>query len=811
MRTQIISEIMTQSHKIQLIKMEEEYNISLQLLHNRVWINNFNWNISSFVKQFGKTKLKIIENNSSLEKIDIIISSLTDNRYIIELSVEKFLKETLWFYFKITLITKKEIMIDKFAPEVTLMTSTSSRQDKNHIFVNQPTRHTPHTDEWKSNDMPACYLWNTNSSLSTYFFVDFSEMQWMNPETIERFSIYECAFRPEGVFGLLNRVQLPKQVKIPPQNRLNYNFLISQEYHENISNQWEAVRNLVTRSFELLPSFIPFPQNLPQKDLTWTYFSQQCINDLLKEKYCWVDPQAPKYFAYVQDESEKQRRKGIKKSQFAAETMTMLDILPPWILFLKLHSNKQQENHIRRTISAVKDFIDEKENYLYNGLIIDQENMQIKIIKPSRISIGDSWYFFEPILRFAWLIRLQSLILGEKNTYIETFRNMANKSIEFVEKHGYEITAFYDPFSLQPLKIALEKDEGRLRSYIDHRGKQNMDWTLIAKNYACLGIHIYIMIQAYSLFSDSVYLTEARKAADKFISFSPDELFWEPLELAYGVAGLTELYNLTGEDKYLDFANLTALNETRMFYWYEDNTEAFNWKNKRSNLGLVMACVGIRYPAMKENVESIFPLLKLLKTKIEKGNDFPLGLLKFFNLIRINSFYYFSEVLEKEFIYPPRIESPCKFIPFEDLEMLETAPHFSSTQSFIPKGKRTGILGREIYGAGEVIWLYLMFEAIAKCNDPEILVLNLDLFNFIDLNEFPQKEISFLIYNPIPHNKEVKITFNQKCGETKSVKIKRIRKNDFLQELEKYRILENNSFLLDLNENDVLYLEVKFI
>ncbi len=813
MSTQVISELIAQNHRILLIELKNDYLLSLQMLKDENWVDNFTWNLSSFIAEFSQTELKLINNISSPDIIHVILSPQTDDRFMLELNVKKVSKDHRWFYFEIALLTCKNIIFDNYAPEIKLKTSPFSKQDSKVIYINQPTRHTPHTDEWKSNDMPACYLWNNLSSLSTFFFVDFSEMEWMNPDSFERFSVYECSYRPDGIFGLLNRIQLPKHVKILSHNRLNYNFYVSQDIHQIVPNQWQAVKNLITRSFDLLPSFVPFPKNFPLENLSWTYFSQKCINDLLKENSCWIDPEAPKYFAYVQDESEKQRRNGLKKNLPVVETMTMLDILPPWILYLKTkNSDMKQQDHVKRSILAVKEFIDKEENFLYNNIIIDPVTKINQIIKPNPSSIGDSWYFFEPILRFAWIVRLLGLLDIKDMTYLDTFRNMANKSIEFVQKHNYEITAFYDPITLFPLKDSLEKDKTKLELHIKHRGKQDVDWKLIAKNYACLGIYIYIMIQAFTLFSDVAYLTEARKAADKFGTFSPDQLFWEPLELAYGVAGLTELFNLTEEEKYLDLANLTALNETRMFYWYEDNTKIFNWKNLRSNLGLVMACIGIRYPAMKENIESIYPFLKLLKTKIESGklSNFPFGLLKFFNLIRINSFYYFSDVLDKRFIYPPRIDSPCKYIPFEDLEMLETAPHFSKTQNFVPKGRRTGILGREIYGAGEVIWLYLMFEAFAKCNDPEVFILNLDLFNFTEIIHFPQKRIRFLLYNPIQIKKNVQITFNQICGEVKKINIGKITRDNSIHGLDTLENLNDNSLSLELEDNEVLSIEVEF-
>jgi hypothetical protein len=304
--------------------------------------------------------------------------------------------------------------------------------------------------------------------------------------------------------------------------------------------------------------------------------------------------------------------------------------------------------------------------------------------------------------------------------------------------------------------------------------------------------------------NNSKFLKEAIKSAKKFMEFSPDKLFWEPLELAYAVAAFAELSRLSKEKKYLIFAKQIILNELRMFYWYEDNS--FNWRGKRSNLGLVMACVGIRYPAMKENIESIYPWLIFLKIAIKSNNStiIPKGLLKFFNLIRINSFHYFSKVLPLEFIYPPRRDSPCPFIPFEDLEMLETPPHFSLSQYVSPKGTSTGILGSEIYGAGEVITLALMFELLADCENQDIMILNIDLFDFSEMEEFPPKEQMFIVYNPLNIDVSCKIRFKSFQGSYRSIIIKNFSED---KNLIIHKLISSNIISLKLKRNEITIIE----
>jgi hypothetical protein len=66
-------------------------------------------------------------------------------------------------------------------------------------------------------------------------------------------------------------------------------------------------------------------------------------------------------------------------------------------------------------------------------------------------------------------------------------------------------------------------------------------------------------------------------------------------------------------------------------------------------------------------------------------------------------------------------------------------------------GQASGAIGREIYGAGETTWFALLFEALAGPSDPAVLLLNLDLFEWDLMADFPrQPEQSFILYNPNP-------------------------------------------------------------
>jgi hypothetical protein len=230
-------------------------------------------------------------------------------------------------------------------------------------------------------------------------------------------------------------------------------------------------------------------------------------------------------------------------------------------------------------------------------------------------------------------------------------------------------------------------------------------------NYAVGGLYAWAAILANRLTGDPQYLEEARRAIHVLYTVPPDRLFHEPQELAYGALAAAEL-GMTGEAKYLLYEQL------RMFYWYSDPSQTHDIR------GMVQAAASILYPAFKENVEAILPWTGVMK----RGIVFE-GLLRFMDQQRRNNFYFFENCTAN------RKRGSSAFIPFENLGTLELAG-------------MTGNVGKEIYGAGESIWMYLMFEALGQSSDGELMLVNLDLLDAVHTKEFPPQKLNFILYNP---------------------------------------------------------------
>jgi hypothetical protein len=249
-------------------------------------------------------------------------------------------------------------------------------------------------------------------------------------------------------------------------------------------------------------------------------------------------------------------------------------------------------------------------------------------------------------------------------------------------------------------------------------------------NFAIGGLYAWGAILAHRLTGDGKYLDEARRAIEVLCVAPGDRLFHEPQELGFAALAAAEL-------GMQESASYLLSQQLRMFYWYSDPSQS-----SHDIRGMVQACASILYPAFKENVEAILPWTGILKRGIVWE-----GILRFMDQQRRNNFYFFQNCTDT-----PKNGAEA-FIPFENLGTLEL-------------GGQTGNVGKEIYGAGEVLWMYLMFEALGKCADRELMLVNLDLLDTLKQDSFPPRELNFLLFNPTPAARSASITIPSANGSS---------------------------------------------
>jgi len=251
----------------------------------------------------------------------------------------------------------------------------------------------------------------------------------------------------------------------------------------------------------------------------------------------------------------------------------------------------------------------------------------------------------------------------------------------------------------------------------------NLDQWGPASEYSVGGLYAWGSVIAHHLTGDAKYLEEARRAVEVLTTVRASSLFNCPQALAYGALAAAEL-------GMQDAARYLLYEELRMLYWYSDPSQ-----KTHDIRGMFEAAASTLYPAFKENVDSIVPWTGVLKRGVMVD-----GLLPIMDQQRRNNFYYFDSCHDTS-----AKQSALPFIPYENLGTLELC-------------SRTGVFGKEIYGSGGVLWLYLMFEALGTTSDRELMLVNLDLLDAFDSNKFPPRELNFILFNPTDSGRTAEVS-----------------------------------------------------
>lgn len=216
-------------------------------------------------------------------------------------------------------------------------------------------------------------------------------------------------------------------------------------------------------------------------------------------------------------------------------------------------------------------------------------------------------------------------------------------------------------------------------------------------NVSVAGLYAYGHLLAFQVGLGELHSAEAMAALRTMRRLPLELQHHEPQQLSFAAAAAA----LLGERAMaLDFLHA----QLRQLYWFADPGSG-----DADVRGMFQACASLLYPAFKENVEAILPWTILLR----EGVGDPALLLRLIALQRQNNQAYFDN-------------GPSPHIPYENLGTTE-----------LPQ---RGEIGKQIYGAGEVLWFYLMTEAYGTADDPAILAVCLDLLC--------NPGGSFALYNP---------------------------------------------------------------
>ncbi len=292
--------------------------------------------------------------------------------------------------------------------------------------------------------------------------------------------------------------------------------------------------------------------------------------------------------------------------------------------------------------------------------------------------------------------------------------------------------------------------------------------------YAVGGLYASFMFNLYRSTGKPEYLEEAKQALRALLHLPVNSISQEVFLLGMGLQAANLVYLETHEPVFKEIYDYLLAQNLRMMYWYTDRTQA---EYRDYNIyGMFQACTPIIYPAFFENIECLARIASTLET-----NPPSLGLLRVFDHARKNNFFMFPACLPAN-----RHTSNLLHIPFENLGVLED--------------EKTGWIGQEIYGCGQVFQAYLMWEALAHAEDRAVMVLNLSQYRALELADFERQQQTFIIFNPESEARRTRIRLAGLGASRVSI-------GSTLETL-KPALCSEDGIELALGSNEVMYLRV---
>src|SRR5712692_7105451 len=578
-----------------------------------------------------------------------------------------------WFRFRTTLHLPAQVRLRQesgIEPQlITWLSSTSTLMEGQsgswrRVLLQQPTKNSLGT---YGNDLPAVYLLDQSVGVETMMFFDVGDMDWMSTENLPRFLVYRCSsisrIERDGTQRLgVGLLADQATGNVLPAGDVNFTYCLLQRPLTRLLTEQESV----TRWMQALLPLFEEKLTWPACATSWKEFASGTVEDLQDKSAAQIEAKGYTGLrAYVKASSQLWN-----DSADNFELMTVVDVLWPSLLYLRLHPSPSFEQECNDLLADLPAFYHSDTHSIGNDFKRPQDER------------ADSWYPFENALIKCPMIGSLAGSREVTNHFLDAFQTAQ----KMAQQYDYLFPIYY--------RVATLRAEGA------------------GTNYAVGGLYAWAAILANRLTGEQQYLEEARRAIRVLYTVPAERLFHEPQELAYGALAAAEL-GMQEEAKYLLYEQL------RMFYWYSDPSQ-----KSHDIRGMVEAAASILYPAFKENVEAILPWTGVMK----RGIVFE-GLLRFMDQQRRNNFYFFQDCSGN------RKRGPSAFIPFENLGTLEL-------------GGMTGNVGKEIYGAGESLWMYLMFEALGQVGDRELMLVNLDLLDAAHAKEFPPQKLNFILYNP---------------------------------------------------------------
>jgi hypothetical protein len=611
--------------------------------------------------------------------------------------------ENDWIDFEINVHNQSEIklqMKDGFEPEITVNMGLLPPYDRgDHVWfktsINNPTKW---NDEAYGNDLPALYYYDSYYHFDIMMFFDMTSMSWMSRENIARFLNYRCGFRRSYKPAPAHELGLYADGfsgHTFPKGTHTFKYYLKARTKLSPPKETTALKELIDHCLMLVPA----ESKWPTKATDWEDFTERCTTDLM-DPQCWNSNETFDDFIlnYVNGYSPAwQEAFEAKNLKIDFKEGPCIDsaawIAFPLIIVDALKGKEDYKQLLDRIVRFTKEYVKNKAESIQ-----EKQNSGNAVYREGFSGTWQYAYILEQLWQVAHLSRDQDIL-----NYV--YNELDQVLIPLAKNVSYLFPLAFDMSTLNKCG--------------------NGD------GYSIAGLYSYFMINLYKTTNEEKYLNEAENAIKPLIQMPINSLSQEAFLFSLGLQAASELYKITANEDYREIYEYLLAQNLRMMYWFDDNTQE---EYKDYNIfGMFQACTPIIYPAFFENVECLARIASTLDTQPASK-----GLLYVFNHARKNNLFMFPQCLPEN-----RHTSNLKYIPYENVGVLED--------------EKTGWIGQEIYGCGQVYQAYLMWEAFGKSKDRNILVLNLNNYKFLDTGEIHDSEWNFIVFNPESEEKHVEI------------------------------------------------------
>jgi len=377
----------------------------------------------------------------------------------------------------------------------------------------------------------------------------------------------------------------------------------------------------------------------------WPEVAERSLRDLTESGKCQSEVRGRRFLkAYVGDTDN------------PPESMVQMTVLLPLLEYAQWSG--EEIPLTEELLAGLHRFYDDEAGVLGRWLVSEQNKLDGSEPQKKPESM-DSWYLYHSLLN------LSRLALHGHKMAKKLFLDSLEYAIKVAHKFEYHFPVFYDLYTLEIIKAETKEGQG---------GELDV-----------AGLYAHVMLQAYELTQDELYLDEAKKAARTLKGYG-FRMFYQANETLFGAGALLRLYKATGDEKYLDLSYLSLANVFNNMWLWECN---YGYAEHYKTFFALFPLKEAPYTAVYEELEGFAAFHDYLG---EYGRDIP----EWANILLAE--YIRNMLYRASFYYPPNLP---KEVMSEKPKTGELDPKLWIPLEDIYDGwEQEGQVGQEVYGAG---------------------------------------------------------------------------------------------------------------